>query len=284
MSANIISGKEVAAQLRNEMRLEVKQLKKEGIIPHLSVILIGNDPASKSYVRGKEKAAKEIGINSEVIYMDETTTEEVLLKKIKELNETPSIHGILVQLPLPNHIDEQRVIASIDPSKDVDGFHPLNVGKMVLNQDTFLPCTPHGILKMLQVKEIELQGAHAVIIGRSNIVGKPMGQLLLNEHATVTYCHSRTKNLKEITTQADILIVAVGQAHIIDGSYIKEGATVIDVGVNRIEDGSLTGDVDFASAKEKASYITPVPGGVGPMTITMLLENTIRAARRLEQG
>lgn len=284
MSANIISGKEVAAQLRNEMRLEVKQLKKEGIIPHLSVILIGNDPASKSYVRGKEKAAKEIGINSEVIYMDETTTEEVLLKKIKELNETPSIHGILVQLPLPNHIDEQRVIASINPSKDVDGFHPLNVGKMVLNQDTFLPCTPHGILKMLQVKEIELQGAHAVIIGRSNIVGKPMGQLLLNEHATVTYCHSRTKNLKEITTQADILIVAVGQAHIIDGSYIKEGATVIDVGVNRIEDGSLTGDVDFASAKEKASYITPVPGGVGPMTITMLLENTIRAARRLEQG
>jgi len=284
MSANIISGKEVAAQLRNEMRLEVKQLKKEGIIPHLSVILIGNDPASKSYVRGKEKAAKEIGINSEVIYMDETTTEEVLLEKIKELNETPSIHGILVQLPLPNHIDEQRVIASIDPSKDVDGFHPLNVGKMVLNQDTFLPCTPHGILKMLQVKEIELQGAHAVIIGRSNIVGKPMGQLLLNEHATVTYCHSRTKNLKEITTQADILIVAVGQAHIIDGSYIKEGATVIDVGVNRIEDGSLTGDVDFASAKEKASYITPVPGGVGPMTITMLLENTIRAARRLEQG
>ncbi|HLS24192.1 MAG TPA: bifunctional methylenetetrahydrofolate dehydrogenase/methenyltetrahydrofolate cyclohydrolase FolD [Pseudogracilibacillus sp.] len=284
MSANIISGKEVAAQLRNEMRLEVKQLKKEGIIPHLSVILIGNDPASKSYVRGKEKAAKEIGINSEVIYMDETTTEEVLLKKIKELNETPSIHGILVQLPLPNHIDEQRVIASIDPSKDVDGFHPLNVGKMVLNQDTFLPCTPHGILKMLQVKEIELQGAHAVIIGRSNIVGKPMGQLLLNEHATVTYCHSRTKNLKEITTQADILIVAVGQAHIIDGSYIKEGATVIDVGVNRIEDGSLTGDVDFASAKEKASYITPVPGGVGPMTITMPLENTIRAARRLEQG
>lgn len=284
MSANIISGKEVAAQLRNEMRLEVKQLKKEGIIPHLSVILIGNDPASKSYVRGKEKAAKEIGINSEVIYMDETTTEEVLLEKIKELNETPSIHGILVQLPLPNHIDEQRVIASINPSKDVDGFHPLNVGKMVLNQDTFLPCTPHGILKMLQVKEIELQGAHAVIIGRSNIVGKPMGQLLLNEHATVTYCHSRTKNLKEITTQADILIVAVGQAHIIDGSYIKEGATVIDVGVNRIEDGSLTGDVDFASAKEKASYITPVPGGVGPMTITMLLENTIRAARRLEQG
>src|SRR5699024_3092858 len=219
MSANIISGKEVAAQLRKEMRHEVEQLKKEGIVPHLSVILIGNDPASKSYVRGKEKAAKEIGMNSEVIYMDDKTTEEVLLAKIKKLNDTPSVHGILVQLPLPRHIDEQRVIASIDPNKDVDGFHPLNVGKMVLNQDTFLPCTPHGILKMLQVKEIELKGAHAVIIGRSNIVGKPMGQLLLNEHATVTYCHSRTKNLKEITTQADILIVAVGQAHIIDGSY-----------------------------------------------------------------
>lgn len=281
MSAEVINGLEVAGKLRTEMKERVLELKARGIEPHLSVILIGEDPASQSYVSGKEKAATEIGISSEVIRMAEETTEQQLLKKIAQLNESTHVHGILVQLPLPNHINEQNVIEAIDPAKDVDGFHPVNVGKMMLGQDTFLPCTPHGILKMLQSKNIDLEGKHAVIIGRSNIVGKPMGQLLLNEHATVTYCHSRTSDLKSITKLADILIVAVGRAHFVDASYIKEGAAVIDVGVNRIEDGSLTGDVDFASAKEVASYITPVPRGVGPMTITMLLENTIKAAKRL---
>lgn len=281
MSAEVISGREVAQALRQEMKEEVNKMQAAGLNPHLTVILVGQDPASQSYVRGKEKAASEIGISSQVIRMEEDTSEASLLTEIQKLNQDPSVHGILVQLPLPKHIDEQKVIESIDPKKDVDGFHPVNVGKMMLNQDTFLPCTPHGILKMLQSKAIELEGKHAVIIGRSNIVGKPMGQLLLNADATVTYCHSRTKNLREITKQADILIVAVGKAHFIDGSYLKEGAAVIDVGVNRIDDGSLTGDVEFDSAKKVASYITPVPGGVGPMTITMLLANTLKAAERL---
>ena len=281
MSAEVISGREVAQALRQEMKEEVNKMQAAGLNPHLTVILVGEDPASQSYVRGKEKAASEIGISSQVIRMEEDTSEASLLTEIQKLNQDPSVHGILVQLPLPKHIDEQKVIESIDPKKDVDGSHPVNVGKMMLNQDTFLPCTPHGILKMLQSKAIELEGKHAVIIGRSNIVGKPMGQLLLNADATVTYCHSRTKNLREITKQADILIVAVGKAHFIDGSYLKEGAAVIDVGVNRIDDGSLTGDVEFDSAKKVASYITPVPGGVGPMTITMLLANTLKAAERL---
>lgn len=281
MSAEVIKGHEVASKLRTDMKVKVEKMQKAGINPHLTVILVGEDPASQSYVNGKEKAATEIGMASEVIRMDEETTEEQLLNKIDTLNKSNHVHGILVQLPLPDHINEQHVIEAIDPDKDVDGFHPVNVGKMMLGQDTFLPCTPHGILKLLEAKNISLEGKHAVIIGRSNIVGKPMGQLLLNEHATVTYCHSRTRDLKSITKQADILIVAVGRAYFVDASHIKNGATVIDVGVNRIEDGSLTGDVDFESAKEVASYITPVPRGVGPMTITMLLENTIKAAKRL---
>lgn len=283
MSAEVIKGLEVAEQLRTEMKDRVKQLKAEGIVPHLSVILIGEDPASQSYVSGKETAATEVGMSSEVIRMPEQTTEQQLLEKITTLNESTHVHRILVQLPLPDHINEQNVIEAIDPRKDVDGFHPINIGKMMLGQDTFLPCTPYGILKLLQSKDITLEGKHAVIIGRSNIVGKPMGQLLLNEHATVTYCHSRTADLQSITNLADILIVAVGRAHFVDASYIKEGAAVIDVGVNRIDDGSLTGDVDFDSAKEVASYITPVPRGVGPMTITMLLENTIKAAKGLSK-
>lgn len=281
MSAEIINGLEVAGQLRTEMKERVNELKADGIEPYLSVILIGEDPASQSYVSGKEKAATETGMSSEVIRLPEATTEQELLTKIARLNESDYVHGILVQLPLPKHINEQKVIEAIDPAKDVDGFHPVNVGKMMLGQDTFLPCTPHGILKLLEAKNITLEGKHAVIIGRSNIVGKPMGQLLLNEHATVTYCHSRTTDLKAITKLADILIVAVGRTHFVDASYIKPGAAVIDVGVNRIENGTLTGDVDFDSAKEVASYITPVPGGVGPMTITMLLENTIKAAKGL---
>lgn len=281
MSAKIIYGKEVAQQLRAEMKTVVEKMKANGINPHLTVILVGDDPASHSYVRGKEKASQEIGIASKVIKMPEETTEEALLDTIHTLNSDDTVHGILVQLPLPKHIDEERVIAAIAPEKDVDGFHPINVGKMILGQDTFLPCTPHGIIKLLEAIDAEIEGKHVVVIGRSNIVGKPMGQLLLNRHATVTYCHSRTKNLKAITQLADILIVAVGRANMIDASYVKEGAIVIDVGVNRTSDGKLTGDVDFASVKEKASYITPVPGGVGPMTITMLLDNTIKAAQRL---
>lgn len=281
MTAQVISGKELAKELRENMKEEINLLKQRGITPHLTVILIGNDPASHSYVNGKKKASEEVGISSEIIKFDATITEDELLDKIQELNKDPNVHGILVQLPLPEHIDEQKVIETIDPQKDVDGFHPINVGRMMIGQNTFLPCTPFGILKMLQSINIDLNGKHAVIIGRSNIVGKPMGQLLLNENATVTYCHSRTKDLRKYTLSADILIVAVGKEHIVDGSYIKDGAVVIDVGVNRTKEGKLTGDVDFEDAKEKASYITPVPGGVGPMTITMLLENTIKAAKGL---
>lgn len=280
MTAQIINGKEVAITFREKMKEEVAKIKSNNLTPHLTVILVGEDPASLSYVSGKEKAAKEVGISSEIIRLKEDTTEEVLLHTIKELNANENVHGILVQLPLPNHIDETKVIETISPDKDVDGFHPLNVGKMMLNQDTFLPCTPHGILKLLQNEQISIAGKHVVVLGRSNIVGKPVGQLLLNEHATVTYCHSRTQNLQAITSLADILIVAVGKEEMISGEYVKDGAVVIDVGVNRTKEGKLTGDVHFAQVKEKASYITPVPGGVGPMTITMLLENTIKAATR----
>jgi len=282
MSATIIKGTEVAQLLRQELKEEVNELKEIGLTPHLKVILVGEDPASISYVTGKEKAAKEVGISSEVIRLPENTTEASLLKKIHELNADEKVHGILVQLPLPEHIDEQLVIEAISPNKDVDGFHPINIGRMMTNKQTFLPCTPYGIIEMLKSKQIELIGKHAVVIGRSNIVGKPMGQLLLNEDATVTYCHSKTKNMKEITRQADILIVAVGIAEFIDASYVKEGAVVIDVGVNRTEKG-LVGDVLFDDVKEVASYITPVPKGVGPMTITMLLVNTVQATKGLHK-
>lgn len=234
-------------------------------------------------MKGKEKASAEVGISSEIIKMEADVSEEVLLNKIIELNKNAEVHGILVQLPLPSHIDEQKVIETIDPAKDVDGFHPINIGRMIVGQDAFLPCTPYGIIEMLKSKNIEIEGKHAIVIGRSNIVGKPMGQLLLNENATVTYCHSRTHDLKSITNQADILIVAMGRANVIDSSYVKEGAVVIDVGVNRNQEGKLTGDVDFNDVKKKASFITPVPKGVGPMTITMLLANTIKAAKGLNK-
>lgn len=278
MTATIIYGDQLAETLRQEMKEEVVNLNKRGIHPRLVVILIGDNPASKSYISGKQKAADFVGIQSELISLPTETSEKELLDLIKQLNQESDVNGILVQLPLPEHIDEQLIIEAIDPTKDVDGFHPINIGKMLTNQDTFLPCTPYGILTMLKLKGIELAGKHAVIIGRSHIVGKPVGQLLLNEHATVTYCHSKTANLKEIVHLADIVVAAVGRANMIDDSYIKPGATVIDVGINRIEDGSLTGDVDFDSVKEKAAYLTPVPKGVGPMTITMLMKNTIKAA------
>lgn len=280
MTAELIAGKKLAQEKRDEMKKEIERLGKQGVVPGLAVIIVGNDPASRSYVRGKQKACKEVGIHSLLIEMPESTSESELLGKISELNIDDSIDGILVQLPLPAQIDEHIIIDAIAPEKDVDGFHPINVGKMMTGQPSLLPCTPHGIVEMVKSKQIEIEGKHVVVVGRSNIVGKPVGQLFLNENATVTYCHSRTKNLAEMTRQADILIVAVGKAHAIDGSYIKRGATVIDVGVNRLENGKLTGDVHFAEASEKAAYITPVPGGVGPMTITMLLYNTILAAKR----
>lgn len=283
MAAEIINGVELAQSLRMELRDEVKQIVSKGITPHLTVIIVGDDPASHSYVKGKERASKEVGISSEIIKLPKTVSEEQLLNEIKRLNRDDNVHGILVQLPLPNHIDEGIVIETIDSNKDVDGFHPINVGKMMLGKSTFLPCTPYGIIMMLKSKNIQISGKHAVIIGRSNIVGKPVGQLLLNENATVTYCHSRTKDLRKYTQDADILIVAVGKEHVITADHVKEGAIVIDVGVNRTEDGILTGDVHFESVKEKASYITPVPKGVGPMTITMLLMNTIKATKRLCQ-
>ncbi|MGY0693033.1 bifunctional methylenetetrahydrofolate dehydrogenase/methenyltetrahydrofolate cyclohydrolase FolD [Virgibacillus sp. FSP13] len=282
MSAEVINGKELAAELKLAMKEEVSQLQEKGLTPHLTVVLVGDDPASKSYVNGKKKASKETGISSEIIELPTSTTEGELLQLIDKLNHDHAVHGILVQLPLPEHIKEQSVIEAIDPKKDVDGFHPINVGRMMAGKDTFLPCTPFGIITMLKSRDIQIEGRHAVIIGRSNIVGKPVGQLLLNENATVTYCHSRTHDLQSYTRSADILIVAVGKANAIHADDIKEGAVVIDVGVNRVEDGTLTGDVDFEQAKEKASYITPVPKGVGPMTITMLLKNTIKAAKGLE--
>lgn len=279
MTAKIIDGLKVAKTIRLQLSEEVKQLKAQGITPHLTVILIGDDPASHSYVNGKERASKEVGISSEIIRLPKETSETTLLHQIDELNKADHVHGILVQLPLPEHIDEHKVIEHIDPSKDVDGFHPINVGNMLIGRKAFFPCTPYGIMKMLEAKNIEIEGKHVVVVGRSNIVGKPMGQMLLNKNATVTYCHSRTKDIKKWTNEADILIVAVGREHFIDRSFVREGAVVIDVGVNRTAAGKLTGDVDFEDVSEKAAYITPVPGGVGPMTITMLLANTVEAAK-----
>ncbi|MEQ6376489.1 bifunctional methylenetetrahydrofolate dehydrogenase/methenyltetrahydrofolate cyclohydrolase FolD [Bacillaceae bacterium S4-13-56] len=283
MAATVIWGNELASKFREEMKLELEGLKKEGIEPGLTVVIVGEDPASKSYVKAKSKACEQIGIRSKVIELPADTTEQEVVTVVQSLNKDETVHGILVQLPLPKQIREEVIIETISPEKDVDGFHPTTIGKMLTGQDTFFPCTPFGIVKMVQSQNIPIEGKHVVVVGRSNIVGKPVGQLFLNENATVTYCHSRTKNLKEITRQADILIVAVGRIHMITAEYVKEGAVVIDVGVNRKDDGKLTGDVDFASVEPVASYITPVPKGVGPMTITMLLHNTIKAARLLEQ-
>lgn len=279
MSSQLINGKEISNTIRTGIQKEVQDLIAKGITPGLAVILVGEDPASHTYVANKEKACKELGIYSKLIKLPEDTTEEDLLAQIKQLNEASEIDGILVQLPLPKQINEQKVIETISPLKDVDGFHPNSVGKMLLGQETFLPCTPHGIMKLLEYSNIEVAGKHAVVIGRSHIVGVPMGQLLLQHDATVTYCHSKTKNLQEMTKQADILVVAIGRAKMITADYIKEGAAVIDVGMNRDENNHLCGDVDFDSVVEKTSAITPVPGGVGPMTITMLMYNTVQSAK-----
>lgn len=296
MVAEIISGKEVSKTMREELTQKVTALKSEsGVTPGLAVILVGEDPASVSYVTAKGKAAEELGILEETYKMPEDTSEEVILAKVEELNNDPRFHGILVQLPLPKHIDEEKVLLKINPDKDVDGFHPMNVGRMVVGKAAFLPCTPHGIQELLMRSSNNPEGKHVVIVGRSNIVGKPMMNILVQKaqgaNATVTVCHTRTKDMTAITKQADILIVAAGVPEMIKADMVKDGAVVIDVGVNRVgmkpskKDPSrmvadLRGDVDFEAVKEKASFITPVPGGVGPMTITMLMANTYEAARR----
>lgn len=280
MSSAIINGKEIGQEIRKSVEKRVEELKEQGITPGLAVILVGENPASKTYVANKQKSCEAIGMFSELIKLPEDATQEALLDQIRDLNEREDIHGILVQLPLPKHIDEEAVIATISPEKDVDGFSPVSVGKMMLGQDTYLPCTPFGVMKLLEHSGIEVAGKHAVIVGRSHIVGKPMGQLLLQKDATVTYTHSKTPNLPSFTKQADILIAAVGRAKFITKEHIKPGAVVIDVGINRDENNKLCGDVDFVDVDDVASHITPVPGGVGPMTITMLLENTVQAAEK----
>ena len=278
--ATIIDGKELSKKLKEQMKDRVAQMRQQGIVPKLVVVLVGNNSASEVYVRNKHKACGEVGIESEVIKMPEETTQQELLDVVKGLNEDQTVDGILVQLPLPGQINEKVVLRSILPEKDVDGFHPVNVGLLSIGDDCYAPATPSGIIAMFKEYGIEIAGKHCVIIGRSNIVGKPMAALLLRHNATVTVCHTKTQNLSELTRQADIVIVATGHRHTLTADMVKEGAVVIDVGMNRNELGKLCGDVDFDEVKEKASFITPVPGGVGPMTITELLENTILAAQR----
>ena len=272
----IIYGNEVAKTVKDDLKKDLDRLKKEGKrLPKLVVVLVGNNVASVSYVTGKEKACREIGMENELLRFEESIREEKLLEVVENLNKDDSVDGILVQLPLPKHIDESKVLQAIDPEKDVDGFHPVNVGKLLLQEDGLLSCTPKGILRLLEsIGLSDLSGKKAVVIGRSNIVGKPVAQLLLNKHATVTICHSRTEHIEEITSQADILIVSVGSPRLVKANWVKEGAIVIDVGINRDEHNKLCGDVDFQEVEPKTSYITPVPKGVGPMTIAMLLENT----------
>ena len=288
MSAVLIDGKAIATEVKSDVAKKVAALKEKGITPCLAVILVGENPASVSYVAGKRKALTEAGMADRSVVLPESTSEEELLKLISELNEDKSVHGILVQLPLPKHINEEKVINAICPEKDVDGFHPVNVGRLMIGTKGFLPCTPHGICVMLKKMGIKTDGANVVIVGRSNIVGKPLAMLLTRReyNATVTICHTGTKNLSEITKQADIVIAATGHLHTITKGMIKEGATVIDVGVNRIPDSTkksgfrLVGDTDFDDLKETAGFITPVPGGVGPMTIAMLIYNTLESAER----
>lgn len=276
--AEIIDGKYLAKNIRLNLKKDVQELKKKGIIPKLAVIMIGEDKASQIYVKNKSKACEEIGIEYEEYLLKQETTIEELLELINNLNQNPNIHGILLQSPIPRHLDINTAFQAINPEKDVDGFNPINIGKLSLNQDTFISCTPNGIIKMLESYNIEIQGKHAVILGRSNIVGKPLIQCLLNKNATVTICHSKTINIKEYTKNADILISAVGKPKFVTEDMVKEGAVVIDVGINRLETG-ICGDVDFEGVKNKASYITPVPGGVGPMTIAMLMTNIVKSAK-----
>lgn len=277
--ATIINGKELAAKIRAELKEEVSELSKKEIHPKLAVIMVGSDSASAVYVRNKSKACNEIGIEFEEFLMEEKTTREQLLELIDKLNHRDDIDGILLQSPIPKHLDIKEAFNAIDYKKDVDGFHPINVGKLAIGEDSFISCTPAGVIKMLEEYNIPIEGKHAVVIGRSNIVGKPLSQCLLNKNATVTVCHSRTKNLEEITKQADILVAAIGKTKFVTENMVKEGAVVIDVGINRTEEGKLVGDVDYEKVEPKASYITPVPGGVGPMTIAMLMTNVVKAAK-----
>ena len=280
--AVLMDGKALAKEIREDLRKEVERLKEEGVFPKLAVIMVGEDPASAVYVRNKSKACNEAGIEFEEFLLKEQTNMDELLNLIKELNNRNDIHGILLQSPIPKHLDIEKAFETIDYKKDVDGFTAINVGNLTLNKPTFISCTPHGVIKILEKYNIELEGANAVILGRSNIVGKPLIQCLLNKNATVTVCHSKTKNIEEITKNADILISAIGKPKYVTADMIKDGAVVIDVGINRTEDG-IVGDVDFENVKEKASYITPVPGGVGPMTIAMLIHNVVKAAKEIDK-
>ncbi len=274
-----MDGKELAKTIRAELKEEVENLKKNRIHPKLAVVMVGEDKASAVYVRNKSKACNEVGVEYEEFLLPTETTMDKLLGLIESLNQDTNIDGILLQSPIPKHLDIDEAFRAIDPGKDVDGFHPVNVGKLSLNQDCFVSCTPFGIIKMLETYHVPIEGMHAVIIGRSNIVGKPLIQCLLNKNATVTICHSKTKNLEEVTKQADILIAAIGKPEFVTANMVKQGATVIDVGINRKEDGTLVGDVNFEEVSKKASYITPVPGGVGPMTVAMLMTNVVKAAK-----
>ena len=280
MSAKLIDGKAIAAASRQESALRVERLKSRGIVPGLAVVIVGEDPASQVYVRNKAVASEGIGMHSQVHALAAGTSQQELLAFIHALDADRDIHGILVQLPLPRHIDSRAVVAAIDPDKDVDGFHYANVGALVAGEPAFYPCTPWGVMKMLEHEGVKVEGRHAVVVGRSNIVGKPMALMLLNASATVTVCHSRTADLAAITRQGDLLVAAVGKPRMITAAMVKPGAVVIDVGINRMADGKLAGDVDFAGVAEVASMITPVPGGVGPMTIAMLLANTVKSAER----
>ena len=275
----LINGKELAKKIRGELKIEVDELRRKGIIPKLAVIMVGNDKASEVYVRNKSKACNEIGIEFEEFLLDSNIKQEELINLINELNARKDIHGILLQSPIPEHLNIREAFNTIDYAKDVDGFNPINVGKLSIGEDCFISCTPHGVVKMLEEYNIPVEGKRAVIIGRSNIVGKPLIQCMLNKNATVTVCHSKTKNIEEITREADILIAALGKPKFVKADMVKENAVVIDVGINRNEEGKLVGDVDFENVSKKASYITPVPGGVGPMTIAMLMNNVVKAAK-----
>lgn len=276
----ILDGKKVSAKVREDLKLEVDNLKKEGIKPKLAVIMVGNDLASKVYVRNKNKACEEIGIEYEEFLLDKETTMEELLNVIDNLNKNQNIDGILLQSPIPKHLDINKAFRAILPEKDVDGFHPINAGKLSIGEKCFVPCTPHGVVKIIEEYNIETEGKNVVIVGRSNIVGKPLIQCMLQKNATVIVCHSKTRNLEEFTRKADILIVAIGKQKFITENMVKEGVVVIDIGINRNEEGKLVGDVDFDNVSKKASYITPVPGGVGPMTVAMLMENVVEAAKQ----
>ena len=275
--AVIIDGKELAKKVRGNLKIECENLKSKGIKPKFAVIMVGDDPASKIYVKSKSKACDEIGIEYEEHILDDKITQEELINLIHKLNEDKTVNGILLQSPIPKHLDIDEAFKEISYKKDVDGFNPVNVGRLLLNQDTFVSCTPYGIMKMFEEYKIDLEGKNVVIIGRSNIVGKPLMACCLNRHATVTVCHSRTKNLKEKTKNADVLVSAIGKPNFVTADMVKEGAVIIDVGINRGENKKITGDVDYENVKEKASYITPVPGGVGPMTVAMLMNNVIKA-------